>query len=384
MLLKGIRVIELATYMAAPSAAALMAEWGADVIKIEPPEGCPIRQFFETSGSDKEFPDNPVFDLDNRGKKSIILDMHKAEDIQSLKALLKEADVFINNLRGSTLENYGLDYSTLKKEMPRLVYANLTGYGLEGVDSNLPGFDISAFFARSGTTHLSTRKGEDPIPPRIAFGDHITGVGLVGGILAALIRRDREGKGCLVETSLLRAAIYAMGSDMAIQMAYGRVASTKTRYEARRPENNYFRAQDGKWFVIVPRPAGDDWEILCRVIGREDLLKNPAYGSTRKRYLANEEIVKILDAVFATQDRDLWGKRFDDAKIVWAPIMTPAEAVADPQTKACGALMERTGVRGTYMGPAGPISFHDVDVPTPAPAPALNADHHLLQTLKKK
>ncbi len=384
MLLNGIRVVELATYMAAPSAAALMAEWGADVIKIEPPEGCPIRQFFQTSGSLNEFPDNPVFDLDNRGKKSIALDMKKAEDVASLKLLLKEADVFVNNLRASTLKSRGLDYASIKKDFPQLIYASLTGYGLTGPDADLPGFDVSGFFARTGMTSLTGRKGEDPTPPRIAVGDHITGVSLTAGILAALLRRQREGAGCLVEASLLRAGIYALGSDMAIQMAYGRVASTKTRKESRLPENNYFRAKDKKWLVIVPRPAGSDWGTICRVIGRADLADNPDYQSRRARMLDAEKLVSLLDEAFARRDRDEWGAILDKAGIVWAPVLTPAEVVADPQTKASGAMIKREGINGAYPGPAAPVAFPDLNLPIPAPAPELNADSHILQKLKKK
>ncbi|MEM8636726.1 MAG: CoA transferase, partial [Pseudomonadota bacterium] len=199
-MLEGIRVIEYATYMAAPGAAGILCDWGADVIKVEPPGGDPIRGFFKTIGTDIE--DNPVFDFDNRGKKSIILDTSTDEGRAVLKELASDADVFLTNVRPGGLERSGLDYESLASANPKLVYCSLTGYGLTGDDADKPGFDIASFWSRAGVAALTIPKGQEPFALRTAFGDHTTSMAAAAGICAALVEAGRTGKGRLVEASL--------------------------------------------------------------------------------------------------------------------------------------------------------------------------------------
>ncbi|MEO0721686.1 MAG: CoA transferase, partial [Pseudomonadota bacterium] len=173
-MLEGIRVVEHATYMAAPGAGSILSDWGADVVKIEPPGGDPIRKFFQTIGTD--ITDNPVFAFDNRGKKSIVLDTRTEEGQAIMRQLAGDADVFLTNVRPGGLARSGLDYDSLKATNPKLVYCSLTGYGLEGEDKDRPGFDVASFWARSGVAALTIPKGEEPYALRTAFGDHTTSI----------------------------------------------------------------------------------------------------------------------------------------------------------------------------------------------------------------
>ncbi|MEZ6024138.1 MAG: CoA transferase, partial [Hyphomonadaceae bacterium] len=208
-MLTGLKIVEYATYIAAPGAGGVMADWGADVIKVEPPGGDPIRMFFASVGVEEAA--NPVFDMDNRGKRGIVLDTAQAGGRDALLKLVDGADVFLTNVRPGGLKRAGLDPEALMARNPRLVYATLTGYGLEGPDADRPGMDSAAFWARSGLAAMFRPKGGDPVQLRTAFGDHVASLAIVGGVLAALHERQSTGKGRLVDASLLRVAHYVGG-----------------------------------------------------------------------------------------------------------------------------------------------------------------------------
>ena len=367
-MLEGIRVIELATYVAAPSAGGMMADWGADVIKVEGPDGDPIRQFFSSIGRDMK--ENPVFDLDNRGKRSVAIDFSKPEGAEAVHKLLESADVFLTNLRPGSLKRAGLDWETLHKHFPKLVYASVTGYGIEGPEADRPGFDIAAFWSRAGVGSLFAPKGEDPVPLRTAFGDHVTGQSTVAGICAALVERARTGKGRLVETSLLRTGIYSMGCDMAIQLHFGRVASTKPRDQAINPVNNFFKTKDEFWICLVPRQGGKDWPDVCKALNREEWLSDARFEGSKKRREHGAELVGLMDAAFAERTLDEWHARLDEWHLVWAPVQTPKQVVEDPQAEAAGAFADVPNHEGgSYRSPASPVRFHGADDGPKGPSP---------------
>ncbi|MET0337610.1 MAG: CoA transferase, partial [Caulobacter sp.] len=232
-MLEGLKVVEFATYIAAPGAAGIMADWGAEVIKVEALDGDPMRRFFDTIGADT--PDNPVFDLDNRGKRGIALDIRTEAGRNALVRLARGADIVLTNVRPGALKRARLDHETLRAENPRLIYCSLTGYGLQGADADKPGMDVAAFWSRAGVGSLTAPKGAEPFPIRTGMGDHVCSLATTSAILAAVIERARTGVGRLVETSLLRAGVYAIGSDMAIQLKMGRIASTRPREQAVQP-----------------------------------------------------------------------------------------------------------------------------------------------------
>lgn len=379
-MLEGIRVIEYATYMAAPGAGCILRDWGADVVKIEPPGGDPIRLFFRTIGTD--YPDNPVFDFDNRGKQSIIIDTSKAEGQALIRELVKDADVFLTNVRPGGLARSGLDYDSLKQLNPKLVYCSLSGYGLEGPDADRPGFDIASFWSRTGVANLTIPKGGEPFPLRTAFGDHTTSIAAAAGICAALVEAQRTGNGRLVEASLFRTGLYTMGSDLAIQLFFGRVASTKGRHEQNVPISNFYQSKDEKWFCIVARQGETDWAPLCRVINRPELATDPRFNNAKGRRANNAEVVNILDAGFGAYDMKVLAERLDAESIAWAPVQTLAEVASDPQAFAAGAIVQTPSSKGdgsTYASPASPVRFPGADdgPKGPSPAPGEHTRHVL-------
>lgn len=369
-MLDGIKVIEHATYMAAPGAGGILSDWGAEVIKIEPPKGDPIRNFFQTIGTDIQ--DNPVFDFDNRGKKSIVLDTSTEEGQAILRELAKDADVFLTNVRPGGLERAGLDFANLIKTNPKLVYCTLTGYGLEGPDADKPGFDVASFWARAGVGHLTVPKGQDPFALRTAFGDHTTSMAAAAGICAALVKAQRTGQGQLVEASLLRAALFAMGSDFAIQLFFGRIGSTKSRHEQIQPLMNFFKTKDGSWICIVSRQGDVDWAPLCRVMDRADLIEDERYttGKARRKHAA--ELVTLMDEAFGKYTKAEIAERLDAEAIAWAPVQTLAEVAADPQVEAAGGITQVPSASGdgsTFSSPASPIRFPGADDGPSGPSP---------------
>jgi crotonobetainyl-CoA:carnitine CoA-transferase CaiB-like acyl-CoA transferase len=372
MLLNGLKVLEHATYIAAPGAGGIMADWGADVIKIEPPGGDPIRQFFESIGADSGI--NPVFDLDNRGKRSIILDASKPAGRDAILALVKDMDVFITNVRPGGLKRAGLDYDTLAAINPQLVYASVTGFGLDGPDADKPGFDIAAFWARSGMAAMTAPRDAEPFPIRTAMGDHVTSMATVGGIMAALYEREKTGKGRLVEASLLRAATYSVGSDMAIQHAFGKLASNRARADAINPIANFFKTQDGQWVCIVPRQGSGDWKPLCAAAGAAHLADDPRFASSKARRDNGPDLVSALDAAFAALPYQTVAEALNAADIVWSPVATAAQAVNDPQVLAAGAIVQTPLPGGGSMkAPGGPLRFPGLDDGPKGPAPGPGA-----------
>ena len=218
--LAGIKVVEMGVWVAGPAAGGILSDWGADVIKLEPPGvGDPARMFRYMLGGDLPF--NPVFENDNRSKRSIVADLRKEEGRQIAIDLIRQADVFVSNIRPAALARLGLDPESLCKRFPRLIYAVITGYGREGPESDRAAYDIAAFWARSGIAASLAQPGSPPPHQRGGMGDHNVGLAAAAGISAALFQRERDGKGQVVSTSLLRQGIYTLSFDMAVAMRYG-------------------------------------------------------------------------------------------------------------------------------------------------------------------
>jgi crotonobetainyl-CoA:carnitine CoA-transferase CaiB-like acyl-CoA transferase len=369
-MLRGLRVIELATYIAAPGAAGIMADWGADVIKIESPDGDPMRRFFDTIASDQDA--NPIFELDNRGKRSVVLDIRSKGGSAAAKALVKDADIFLTNVRPAALARAGLDYETLKAVNPRLIYCSLTGYGLEGPDADKPGMDVAAFWSRAGVGAITAPKGAEPFPIRTGMGDHVTSLATVSAILAAVHERHRTGTGRLVETSLLRTGVYAIGSDMAIQLRFGKLASTRGRREAIQPLANFFKTRDDRWICLLARQGATDWRQIAVAAGRPDLPEDPRFATARLRRENTAALVDILDEAFGAMDYAQAKEALDAGDITWAPWQTPRDLVGDPQAQAAGCFVQTPDGHGaTFPAPAGPARFPGSEDGPRGPAPRL-------------
>lgn len=378
MLLRGVKVVEFASYIAAPAAACMLGDWGADVVKVERPGGDAMRHAFADLKT--ELKGNPTFDLDNRGKRAIVLDIGKPEGREALARLAADADVFITNVRPAALKRAGLDEAALRAANPRLVYALVTGYGLEGPEAHRPGFDVTAFWARAGVAHMTAPKGADPFMLRSGFGDHITALATVSAILAALFERERTGHGRLVQTSLLATGVYTVGSDLAVQLKFGRLASNRPRSQPLNPIATFFKSADGRWFVHNPRRGDGDWIKFCEIAGRPELAHDERFATGKARRANSLELVPMLDAAFAELEFEEIARRMDAADMVWAPVQSPAEVAADPQVRASGALIEvEDGEGGTFPSPAAPMRFPGADVAVRPPSPTLG--EHTRQVL---
>jgi crotonobetainyl-CoA:carnitine CoA-transferase CaiB-like acyl-CoA transferase len=357
-MLKGLKVVELASYVAAPGAGGILADWGAKVVKIESTSGDAFRRVFDTAKND--LPGNPVFELDNRGKRGIAVDIRTDEGREILRRLTKDADVFLTNVRPAALERSEMDWDSLHKHNPKLIYATVTGYGLEGPDRDRPGFDVAAFWCRSGMANMMAVKGTSPGLLRMAVGDHITSIATVSGIMAALYQREKTGKGQLVEASLLRTGIYAVSCDLSVQLMFGRLGSLYPREKNLVPANNFYRTADDRWLTLVPRQGDADWPDICKALGRPDIATDERFNSPRARREHAGELTALLDEVFATKTRDEWAKLFDAADVVWAPAMTAAEVVDDPQAIASGAFTEVESASGKrFRSVNAPVRFRD-------------------------
>ncbi|WP_135210054.1 CaiB/BaiF CoA transferase family protein [Vitreimonas flagellata] len=367
-MLEGLKIVEYATYVAAPGAAGIMRDWGADVIKVEPPGGDPIRLFFSSLGVDAET--NPIFEMDNRGKRGIVLDTTKPEGRDALLKLIDRADIFITNVRPGGLKRAGLEPKSVLKRCPRLIYATLTGYGLEGPDADRPGMDAAAFWARSGLAAMFRPKGGDPIQLRTAFGDHVASLAIVSGVLAAVHERSTTGKGRLIDASLLRTAHYVGGSDLAIQHTRGRVASNRPRNAVPNPLVNTFRTSDDRWINLLMRQGDKDWPKIARAIGVDPLVSDPRFSSSRARRENAAALVSLLDAAVERFTYDEVTTALDREELVWAPILSPSEAVSDPQAIAAGCVVQTpTHEGGVFNAPAAPVRFPGADDGPKGPAP---------------
>ena len=330
-MLEGLKIIEMATYVAAPGAGGIMADWGADVIKVEPPGGDPIRMFFSSLGVEEQM--NPVFDMDNRGKRGVILDTSKPAGRDALLKLLDSADV-------------------------------------EGPDADRPGMDQAAFWARSGLAAMFRPKGGDPIMLRTAFGDHVASLAIVGAVMAAVYERQQTGKGRLIDASLLRAAHYAGSSDLAIQHTRGRVASNRPRKNTPNPLINYFQTGGGHWISLLQRQGEKDWPKLARALKVQHLVDDPRFANGRVRRENGAELVPLLDEAFAARSFDEIAAALDAEEMIWAPVLTAAEAIADPQAIAAGCVVQTPRHDGGVMNaPAGPVRFPGADDGPKGPSP---------------
>lgn len=356
-MLHGIRVVEFATYVAGPAACGLLADYGAEVIKVESRRGDPMRQFFASVGRDDT--ENRVFETDNRGKKSIVIDIATEEGAAEMRALLRTADVFVTNARPASLLRAGLDWDSLHAIKPDLIFAGFTGFGSEGPEADKPGFDITAFWARTGLCSLATVKGGEPVQLRTGIGDNMAALGLLSGVLGALYHRATTGEGQRVETSLIRMGFYAGASEQAVQLQLGRLASTKSRRAAVNPINNFFQTGDGRWFVTVPRQGRDgDWPRLARAAGRADLIDDPRFEGFRSRRANQDELIDLIDAAFAAMDFDTAAAALDREDMIWGPVLSVAQATKDAQARASGCFAEVEDDSGErFEVIAGPIDF---------------------------
>lgn len=343
--LQGIKVVEMGIWVAGPACAAVLGDWGANVIKIENPAGGdPVRALLAL-GFPIVPPVNPALEVDNRNKRSVTADIHTPEGRAIVRRLIAGADVFVSNLRPAALARAGLSYADVKPENPRLIYAALTGYGLDGPDKDRAAFDYAAFWARSGA--MATLGEPDGPPPtqRPAMGDHPAGLSLAGAVCAALYHRERTGEGQHLHLSLFQAGLWMMATDIQLCLVTG-LAPSPTGRMVPNPLWNHYRAGDGRWFHLVMLQADRYWPQFCAAIERPDLSTDPRFTDVFSRAQNAGALIELLDGIFATRPRAEWAPRFDAHDLVWAPVQTVSEVVEDPQARALDAFAtvpHRTG-----------------------------------------
>jgi crotonobetainyl-CoA:carnitine CoA-transferase CaiB-like acyl-CoA transferase len=369
--LEGVKVIELGVWIAGPAAGLVLADWGADVIKLEPPgAGDPARTFARMLGADLPF--NPPFEADNRNKRSLALDLGRPEGRAIALELIDGADVFVSNVRLAALERLGLGHAALLARNPRLIYAALTGYGLEGPDRDRAAYDIAAFWARSGIAWSLTPSGGSPPFQRGGMGDHGAGMVLAGAVAAALFKRTQTGRGQLVSTSLLRQGVYTISFDLAVALRMGVGLAQGSRETIGNPTTNNYLAKDGRRFWIVGLEAERHWPPLVRCVERSEWLADERFASPAARARNARRLIGLLDEIFATRTLDEWAEIFArEPEMFWAPVQSIVEVVNDPQVRAAGGLVDVPDGPTTTTLPNTPADFHGTPCAPRSMAPEL-------------
>lgn len=372
--LEGVRVVEATNWMAAPGAAAILADMGADVVKVEPLTGDAVRGLIRPPRVREGAPDiDYSFTVDNRGKRSVAIAFDQPEGADVMRRLITEADVFVCNLLPFRQARYGLDPDTLLTENERLVHATLTGYGMAGPDAERPGFDVTTFFGRGSVTDSMIEPGSPAPQPRTAQGDHTTSLAMVASILAALRLVDSTGEGQVVDVSLLATAAWTMASDLSAVLIDGRQPTKRDRRHLITPLANRFRCGDDRWIILnMPEPRW--WPGFCETIGRPEILDDSRFASPKDRFDNMPDLIDLLDEAFATKTIDEWGTIFDEAGLIWGPASTMAELADDPQAAAIGLFPEIDHPGGPFRTVAAPIGVRDAEIGPRGPAPTL-AEH---------
>lgn len=329
--LEGIKVVELAAFVLGPHAGVHLADMGAEVIKVEHPAGGdPGRAM----ASVRQIPIPPtwnyMFEQDNRGKKSVTADLRQAEGIEIVHNLVKNADIFLTNFQVEVLKRLKIDYETLSKINPRLIYAIATGWGLKGPDKDKPAFDFVGF-ARSGL--MGTFGEPDGVPPAClpGFGDHISAITLAYGIMLALYHRERTGKGQMVHASLLGSFNEAASLSLAACLATGQEMPKVSRKRAGNPLWNFYETKDKRWLQLAMLQTDRHWHDFCEALEIQHLESDPRFSSHSQRISNNLALIQILDKVFATRTYADWEQRFTGKNIIRGVVTTFLEQTRDPQ-----------------------------------------------------
>ena len=377
----GLRVVDLASYIAGPAATTILSDFGAEVIKVEPPGlGDPYRLFYAT-------PPNPVSDsnyawqLTNRNKRSIALDLKAPGATEVLARLVKWADVLVTNFPPNVKAKLGLDYESLQPLNPRLVYADITGYGAKGPEADKPGFDITAYWARTGLMQVTHDAGSPPTLPIPGIGDHATASTLYSAIVTGLYRREKTGLGSHVSTSLI-----AEGAWAAAAWIEGGLngATFYGQHDRQRPPNallNPYRTSDDRWLLLVAVQS-KDWPGFVRAMNLPALLQDPRFADAKLRAENSDALVSILDPVFASQPLAHWKKTLDEGRVIFGVVQVAEEIIHDPQMLANEIFVpladDPTGATKTV---SSPVSVDGVRKVAPRRAPRLG--EHSLDVLRE-
>jgi crotonobetainyl-CoA:carnitine CoA-transferase CaiB-like acyl-CoA transferase len=380
--LSGVRVIEVAQWWFVPAAGAVLADWGADVVKIEHPvTGDPMRGLATSGIAPQTGGVNFMVEQPNRGKRGIGIDLANPRGLELLHRLVAKADVFLTNFLPGARRRLKIDVEDIRRVNPRIVYARGHGQGSKGPDAEKGGYDAASFWCRGGISHALTPPGAPgPIMQRAAFGDSTGGALLAGGIAAALFKRERTGEAPLVDLSLLGSAMWLMAPDIIATKLLGVDLPAGDRTAPPNPIVNSYRTQDGRWLFLNMLQSDRNWPELVDHLGHPELRTDARFTDARARFEHRRECVETLEAIFATRPLAEWRARLGEIEGVWQPMQTPRELNDDVQAHANGYLPEvdRDGTRFTLV--ASPVQFDEASVPlTPAPDLGQHTEEVLLE-----
>ena len=365
----GLRVIDCASFIAAPAAATILSDFGADVIKIEPPEGDPYRELFRLQGFGRDNR-NYAWELDSRNKRSLAVDLKQPEGRSILHRLAAQADVFLTNLPLSARVRLGIDHTTICALNPRLVYGSFTAYGETGEEAEKTGFDSTAYWSRSGLMDL-VRPDHTSAPARstAGMGDHPSAMTLFAAIVTALYQRERTGLGGLVTSSLLANGLWANACMVQAQLLGAPVPPRPPREQSANPMTNVYLCQDGKWIHLVMLNEARQLRPLLDLLGCPELADDPRFATPEARRTNSAAMIALLDARFATRSMADWRDRMDRAGITFSAVNTLADIPEDRQMHAAGALVPFAETTGLTV--ASPFSLAGSAKVAPGHAPEL-------------
>ncbi|WP_205169181.1 CaiB/BaiF CoA-transferase family protein, partial [Burkholderia sp. LMG 13014] len=326
----GLKVLDLASYIAGPAATTILADFGADVIKIEPPGTGDVYRFFSSIPPNPVAATNYAWQLTNRNKRSIALDLKSGDARPVLARLVQWADVVVVNFPPRVRASLGVTYDDLAPLNPRLIYADITGYGSDGPDADTPGFDVTAYWARSGLMEVTHDAGSPPTLPIPGIGDHATATTLYAAIVTALYERTRTGKGSHVTTSLIANGIWAAAAWIEGGLNGGRFFP---QHDRKNPPNallNPYRTSDGRWILLVAAQR-KEWPGFVRATGLPALLDDPRFADERLRVEHAAALVEILDPLFASQPLSFWKQTLAAERVIFGVVQIADEIIHDPQ-----------------------------------------------------
>jgi len=375
----GLKVVDLASFIAGPSAAVILSDFGADVIKVEPPAGDLWRiahKIPPQPHADDAYP----WHLANRNKRGMTLDLKSPSAPQVLERLVKWADVLIVNTPHPARKRLKLEYDDVVLWNPRLIYADVTGFGEKGPDAELPGFDITSYWARSGLLSMTRDAGAPPTWPVAGSGDNATAVGLYSAIVTALYRRERSGNGSYVTTSLLAEGVWSASVFIQAALCDANFFGLHDRKHPANAALNVYRASDDTWFVLIVMP--DKLAAVATAIGRPDLLTDPRFAEPDKLMQNMQQLVAILDELFASQPMKHWYEVFNGVHVTFGAVRGPREVVDDPQLRSNEMVIPLEGAGGKLTSTvSSPIQMHGVTKVPAKRAPALG--EHNEEVLKQ-
>ncbi|KUM99546.1 hypothetical protein AQI95_38080 [Streptomyces yokosukanensis] len=372
-LLEGLHVVDLASFIAGPAACTVLGDFGADVVKVEPPRvGDAYRSLSRVPPNPHVEGVNYPWQLDNRNKRSIALDLKSAGAQPVLQGLVRWADVLVTNFPPRTRAKLGLEYEALAPLNPRLIYADVTGFGEEGPDAHLPGFDVTAYWARSGLMHLTRQQGVPPAMNAFGSGDHSTAITLFAGIMTALYRRERTGQGARVTASLLAEGAWAASMWLQAVMVGAKAPRPIDRADPPNALANMYRTADDRWIVLVFANEDKQVPLFLKAIGRPEAAQNPRYADSASRRAHSGEIAALLDKTFATRTLAEWREALDTAGLTYGVVQTLEECARDPQLLANRVFVPiDDGSDTPHLTVDSPVRLDQEPKVRPRPAPDL-------------